>query len=108
MSYQSDWLKSLSPKEKQELALYCIRGANTSERIAKMDNRELLWWTLQTEMYQNMPIDGSFEEALRGELEDRLYPEYNGDSVKLADWGWITPEGPIVYIKTDFSNQTEA
>lgn len=78
-----------------------FREGATADRVSAMDNRELLWWILQMDAFREQPLDFSFEESLRGELENRLYPEYDGDKVQMTDYGWTTPDGPLIYVKTD-------
>ena len=43
---------------------------------------------------------GSIEDNIVGEISDRLYPEYDGEKVTFQDYGWKTPEGDIVYVKS--------
>lgn len=68
------------------------------DSMAKCDNMKLLWLLLNTPQFQDWPMSGPIS-AIRDEIENRLYPEYDGDKVQLKDWGWQTPEGNIVYIK---------
>jgi hypothetical protein len=67
--------------------------------LESIDNRMLLW--LLKECLLNKitdELDGlSYQAALVDELEDRLYPEYDGEKVMMTDWGWQTPEGDLVY-----------
>jgi hypothetical protein len=73
-----------------------------------MDDRKLLW--LVKRVWLNKLADDfqvlSFQEALLNELENRLYPEYDGDSVTYEDWGWRTPEGPLIYDEKTYRAET--
>lgn len=84
-----------------KFAKHILEECATSARVDAMDNRELLWWLLHSPMMENVDEQEGFFRWIRGEVEDRLYPEYDGDKVKLTEWGWETPDGPIIYIKTD-------
>ena len=65
------------------------------KQIEKIDDRMLLW-LLKGTVLLDVPMF-SYKSALVGELEDRLFPEYDGDKVKLEDFGWSTPDGLIIY-----------
>lgn len=86
--------------ERDEFFEYIKRCVDTSGRCSRMDNRELLWWIMKT-IEHDRGIDDSFESYMWGELEDRLYPEYDGDKVTVEDYGWKTPNGPIIYIQEE-------
>lgn len=66
------------------------------EALSNADGRKLLW------LFKNLPdIDWpvmSPAAAVIGTIEDMLYPEYDGDKVKMTDRGWSTPEGEINYL----------
>lgn len=36
-------------------------------------------------------------ETILTEIENRLYPEYDGETVTVTEHGWMTPEGEIRY-----------
>jgi len=65
------------------------------ERMGKIDDRMLLW-LLKGTVLLDAPVF-SYRSALVDELEDCLFPEYDGDAVRLEDFGWSTPEGLIIY-----------
>lgn len=66
------------------------------EALSNADGRKLLW------LFKNLPeIDlpvMSPASAVIGAIEDMLYPEYDGDKIKMTDRGWSTPEGEINYL----------
>jgi hypothetical protein len=64
-------------------------------RLAKMDNKELLHHLLRIGVQSHLDADG---ELFWGELEDRLFPEYDGDNIEHHEWGWKYKNGEhIVY-----------
>jgi hypothetical protein len=65
------------------------------EKMGHVDDRMLLW-LLKGTVLLDVPMF-SYQSALIDELEDRLYPEYDGDTVQLEDFGWSTPDGLIIY-----------
>lgn len=66
------------------------------DALKDADGRKLLW------LFKNLPdIEPpmmSPASAVIGAIEDMLYPEYDGDKVKMTDTGWSTPEGEINYL----------
>lgn len=67
-------------------------------RMEKIDDKMLLW-LLKGTVLLDVPMF-SYQAALVDEIEDRLYPEYDGDTVKMEDFGWSTPAGLIIYSNT--------
>lgn len=65
------------------------------EKMGRLDDKMLLW-LLRSTVLLDVPMF-SYQSALVDELEDRLYPEYDGDTVRLEDFGWSTPDGLIIY-----------
>ena len=72
--------------------------ARAKEKMGGVDNRMLLW-LLKGTVLLDVPMF-SYQSALVDELEDRLYPDYDGDTVKMEDFGWRTPEGLVIYTDT--------
>ncbi len=64
--------------------------------ISEADNRKLLWLAIQLPFW-NTAAFGT-DAAILSEIENRLYPEYDGENVKLQEWGWSTPDGDIAYL----------
>lgn len=62
--------------------------------MGTIDDKMLLWLLLGTVLL-DVPMF-SYQSALIDELEDRLYPEYDGDKVKMEPFGWRTPDGLII------------
>jgi len=69
----------------------------THFRFAKMDNAELLWWMKSFVNTLDLRIDSN-ADAMFHAIEDRLYPEYDGENVTWSETGWDTPEGPVDYV----------
>lgn len=65
------------------------------EKMGHIDDKMLLW-CLKGTVLLDVPMF-SYQSALIDELEDRLFPEYDGDKVTLEDFGWRTPDGLIIY-----------
>ncbi len=86
--------------ERAEKALKFLLGmVSDAKRIEAMDNRELLWRCMNTPFWKrvnSMPLNSPTVNLL-AELENRMYPEYDGDNVEFMPWGWKTPEGDIRY-----------
>lgn len=71
-----------------------------SAALAAADNRKILWLAMQTEPWLNCPLM-CVQADILAELESRMYPEYDGDTVKFTEWGWQTPEGEIRYLPNE-------
>lgn len=65
--------------------------------IKESDNRKILWLAMNTKAWLNVDL-GSVEADILGEIENRLYPEFDGETVTFEKWGWKTPEGEIRYL----------
>lgn len=68
------------------------------EAMKDCDDRKLLWLLLSTPQFHDWPMTGPIS-AIRDAIENRLYPEYDGDNVTFEEWGWNTPEGKLEYVK---------
>jgi hypothetical protein len=101
MSKEQDGLKvrvaAMSNDEKDDFVKFIFNEAKISERVAKMDNRELLWWVVKV-LVKDVSLMG-VESHLLTALEDRLFPEYDGEKVQITETGWKTPNGEITYSK---------
>lgn len=69
----------------------------TQEALQNADGPKLLW------LFKNLPdmdLPGGFSTAASviSRIEDMLYPEYDGENVKMTDRGWSTPDGEINYL----------
>ena len=74
------------------------RLCERSIKVQHLDNRELLWLVVEFLIKDTGNYEiGGYQEALLNELEDRLYPEYDGDKVQRTEYGWATPDGPVIY-----------
>lgn len=83
--------QSLQDDFAKQFALYM----ESSAALENADGRKLLW------LFKNLNLDlGGFSPAAAviAAIEDRLYPEYDGDRVKMTDRGWSTPDGEINYL----------
>lgn len=65
--------------------------------FAKMDNREILWRVFDRFIDEGELDFFGPDSDLLSELENRLYPEYDGETVAKTAKGWSTPEGEINY-----------
>jgi len=68
-----------------------------SAKLNAADNRKILWLAMQTEPWLNCDPMSTAADIL-AELESRMYPEYDGESVTFHEWGWQTPDGEIRYL----------
>lgn len=66
-------------------------------KMAQMDDRQMLWLLEILFFEQAGQSFFGHLDAFICVVEERLYPEYDGDKVQMTDYGWQTPEGPIVY-----------
>ncbi len=77
-------------------SLRLLEAMDQTAAASSYDNRELLWRLIHTRAWQEFPMDGT-DGSLATEMETRLYPEYDGETVTCEKWGWRTPEGDVVY-----------
>ena len=78
----------------------CLLLLNEMELLAKLkecDNRKLLWLAKNTKAWKEADLFG-VEAGIYAEIENRLYPEYDGENVTFQNWGWLTKEGEIRYL----------
>lgn len=76
------------------------------DKIDHIDDKALLWF-LSKAVIPDVELL-SYQDALISKLEDRLYPEYDGDKVVLTDYGWSTPEGAIVYDEAEYKKAVQS
>lgn len=77
-----------------------IQDMQQSECLAKADDKKLLWLIINMlEEWRGQQHVMGVNLAILDQLENRLYPEYDGENVRMTDTGWITPDGPVDYIK---------
>lgn len=88
---------AMSNDEKDAFVKFIFNEAKISERCQKMDDRELLWWTVKV-LVKSVDLMG-VESHLLNALEERLYPAYDGEKVQMTPTGWKTPEGEVNYSK---------
>lgn len=81
------------------------RCLNLNEALTGIDNRKLVWLINQSKL-GDFDI-GSPEDALVMEIMERLYPEYDGETVYATNRGWQTPEGEIIYIEDHSKEKRE-
>jgi hypothetical protein len=74
-----------------------VEDAHFAGDLNECDNRKLLWLAMQTKAWKDTPILGK-DAAILAEIESRLYPEYDGDKVKMTDWGWDVCGGEVRYV----------
>lgn len=67
------------------------------DKLKKANNRKLLWLAMNTKPWKEQNL-GSIEGEIFGEIENRLYPEYDGETVTFQEWGWRTPDGDVRYL----------
>jgi hypothetical protein len=79
-----------------EIAKRLGRYADAHTALEDADDRKLLWLLLNCGLLDER-VPFSLADAVLDRIEDKLYPEYDGDKVKIAEYGWETPEGPIIY-----------
>ena len=66
--------------------------------LKSADNRKILWLAMQTQAWKQMAEVYDLQNSIFNEIENRLYPEYDGEKVKATEWGWETPEGEVRYL----------
>lgn len=82
----------------QDKADALIEMAETCWALKQADNRKILWLAMQTPVWKQTIGVYDLNSDILTEVENRLYPEYDGDRVKFHDWGWETPEGNVRYV----------
>jgi len=85
--------KTWTDKELQWL----LKEMETMSKLKESDNRKLLWLAMNTKPWKSLDVVG-IESEIFSEIENRLYPEYDGETVKFEEWGWKTPDGEIRYL----------
>lgn len=76
---------------------WLMRETDLWSSVAQADNKKLLWLAMQTQTWKALPLEGP-DAAIFTEIENRLFPEYDGDTVTCEEWGWKTPESEIRYL----------
>lgn len=79
---------------------WLIGEAKMTAKVAEADNRKLLWLAMTSRIWKQVPMGGAVG-AIFTEIENRLYPEYDGEKVTFEEWGWRTPEGDIRYLQNE-------
>ncbi len=74
--------------------------SQVSAALKDADDRKLLWLLMNCGI-DTIPLSPA--DAVLDAIQNRLYPEFDGDKVKITDYGWETPEGPIVYDQVAYS-----
>ena len=85
-----------TPKENGSDRL--LEMIETSYALKQADNRKILWLAMQTPAWKLVAETYDLQNDIFNEIENRLYPEYDGDKVKATDFGWETPEGEVRYV----------
>lgn len=84
-----------SAEKQAEFGKQLIAWMQSGEALENVDDRKLLW------LLKHLPVSDqpafSPNDAIIGAIEDRLYPEYDGETVIMTERGWSTPEGEINY-----------
>ena len=81
---------------KEELS-WLLGEIELNSKLKEADNRKLLWLAMNTRPWKERDMIGVETEILN-EVENRLYPEYDGETVTFEEWGWKTPDGEIRYL----------
>ena len=79
---------------------WLIREIELMSKLKEADNRKLLWLAKNTKAWKDADMFG-VEAEIYAEIENRLYPEYDGETVTFEEWGWRTPEGDVRYLPND-------
>lgn len=75
-----------------------LEDAAFAAYIEDCDDRRLLWLAMNTKAWRDTPVL-SRDSAILAEVEARLYPEYDGDKVKMTDWGWDVDGKEVRYVE---------
>lgn len=81
---------------KEELS-WLLGEIELNTKLKEADNRKVLWLAMNTRLWKERDMIG-LETEILNEVENRLYPEYDGETVTFEDWGWKTPDGEIRYL----------
>lgn len=84
--------KEITPTQAQRL----IEWVKVQDKFNSMDNKELCWNSINFANSLDLDITGS-ADAMICTIQDRLYPEYDGEKIKWTETGWETPDGEINY-----------
>ena len=84
------------PTEKQFQTL--ITMVERSKKLENMDNKKLLWIAKKLGICDEIEVFSPLDDVW-AEIENRLYPEYDGIEITWEEWGWKTPDGEIRYFK---------
>jgi len=76
---------------------WLLREIELNAKLKEADNKKLLWLAMNTAPWKSLDVMG-VEAEIFGEIENRLYPEYDGETVTFEEWGWKTPDGEIRYL----------
>jgi hypothetical protein len=76
---------------------WLLREIELNAKLKEADNKKLLWLAMNTAPWKSLDVMG-VEAEIFGEIENRLYPEYDGETVTFEEWGWRTPTGDIRYL----------
>lgn len=69
-------------------------------KLKEAENKKLLWLAMSTTAWKSVDVMG-VEAEIFSEIENRLYPEYDGETVTFEEWGWKTPVGEIRYLPNE-------
>lgn len=76
---------------------WLLGAMELTTKLQDADNRKILWLAMNTSAWKSADVVG-VEADILAEVENRLYPEYDGDTVSYTEWGWQTPDGEIRYL----------
>lgn len=76
---------------------WLLREMELMSKLKEADNRKLLWLAMNTKAWKEADVLG-VEAEIYAEIENRLYPEYDGETVTFEEWGWRTPNGDVRYL----------
>ena len=86
-----------SAKWSNEELSWLLGEIELNAKLKESDNRKLLWLAMNTMLWKERDMIGVETEILN-EVENRLYPEYDGETVTFEEWGWRTPDGDVRYL----------
>jgi len=96
-------LEELTPEERNQRDIDFGRALlddlRASEALKQCDNPKLLWlFAKAIEGWRAQQHCLGVNLNIIDQIENRLYPEYDGENVRMTDTGWITPDGPVDYL----------